>query len=170
VQLKGRVIEPGHTEYDSARRVFYGGIDRYPAAIVRVADASDVAKVVSLARETGAESAVRGGGHSAAGHGTSDGGIAHGWQLPVARLLFCHLLHVESPAARFRPCHTHALRGVNKVRNSTHRGRRYSRPRMCSPRSSAEPEVPNRSTMSYSLAESLPRRTRWLGSKKGRAS
>ena len=73
--LTGRVIAPDDAEYDEARTVFYGGIDRRPAVIVRVADATDVARVVSLARETGLELAVRSGGHSVAGHGVSDGGI-----------------------------------------------------------------------------------------------
>ena len=40
--LNGRVIGPDDPGYDEARTVFYGGIDRYPAAIVRVKDASDV--------------------------------------------------------------------------------------------------------------------------------
>ena len=43
--------------------------------IVRAADAADVARVIALARETGAELAVRSGGHSPAGHGVSEGGI-----------------------------------------------------------------------------------------------
>ena len=64
--------DPG---YDNLRRVFYTGFDRRPAAIVRVGDASDVARVVTLARKSGAELAVRSGGHSLAGHGTSEGGI-----------------------------------------------------------------------------------------------
>jgi FAD/FMN-containing dehydrogenase len=74
-ELNGNVIAPDDPGYDDARRVFFTGFDRRPAAIVRMADASDVSRVVSLARETGAELAVRGGGHSRAGHGTSDGGI-----------------------------------------------------------------------------------------------
>ena len=73
--LKGRVIAPDDTEYDKARIVFPGGIDRRPAVIVRVADTNDVQRVVSLARETGRVLAIRSGGHSAAGHGVCDGGI-----------------------------------------------------------------------------------------------
>ncbi len=73
--LNGRVITPAEDGYDEARTVFYGGIERRPAVIVRPADASHVARVVSLARETGLELAVRSGGHSLAGHSLSEGGI-----------------------------------------------------------------------------------------------
>lgn len=73
--LRGRVIAPHDPDYDEARTVFYGGFDRRPALIVRASDATDVARVIALAQETGLELAVRGGGHSAAGHGTSEGGI-----------------------------------------------------------------------------------------------
>jgi FAD/FMN-containing dehydrogenase len=73
--LNGRVIAPDDAAYDEARTVFYGGIDRRPALIVRVADAADVSHVVALARESGLELAVRSGGHSLAGHSVSDGGI-----------------------------------------------------------------------------------------------
>ena len=74
-ELAGRILAPGDSDYDAARRVFLGGFDRRPAAIVRPVDGGDVARVVSLARETGLELAVRGGGHSYAGYGTSEGGI-----------------------------------------------------------------------------------------------
>ena len=73
--LNGRVITPDDAGYDEARSVFYGGIDRRPALIVRVADATDVSRVVGLARDGGLELAVRSGGHSVAGHSTTDGGI-----------------------------------------------------------------------------------------------
>jgi FAD/FMN-containing dehydrogenase len=73
--VKGRVISPTDDAYDAARTVFMGDVDRRPAVIVQVADARDVSRVVSLARETGLELAVRSGGHSTAGHGVSEGGI-----------------------------------------------------------------------------------------------
>ena len=73
--LSGRVIAPDDAAYDEARTVFYGGIDRRPAAIVRAKDAMDVSHVVSLARENGLELAIRSGGHSTAGHGVSEGGL-----------------------------------------------------------------------------------------------
>lgn len=74
-QLNGAVIAAGDAEYDDARRVFFTGYDRRPAAIVRVADADDVSRAVTLARETGAQLAVRSGGHGLGGHATSEGGI-----------------------------------------------------------------------------------------------
>ena len=73
--IHGRVIAPDDADYDKARTVAAGGIDRLPAVIVRVADADDVARVIALARETGLELAVRSGGHSGAGHGVCEGGI-----------------------------------------------------------------------------------------------
>jgi FAD/FMN-containing dehydrogenase len=74
-EFRGRVIGPEDSDYDQARAVMYGGIDRRPAAIVRVADDDDVARLASLARDTGVELAVRGGGHSVAGHSVTEGGI-----------------------------------------------------------------------------------------------
>jgi FAD/FMN-containing dehydrogenase len=73
--LNGRVIGREDPEYDEARSLFYGGFDRRPEAIVRVADDGDVSRGISLARDSGLELAVRSGGHSLAGHSVSDGGI-----------------------------------------------------------------------------------------------
>jgi FAD/FMN-containing dehydrogenase len=73
--VDGQVISPGDAAYDQARTPFYGGFDRHPLAIVRPTGPTEVAQVVTVARETGLELAVRGGGHSVAGHGVSDGGI-----------------------------------------------------------------------------------------------
>ena len=87
--LKGRVIAPEDAGYDQARTVFYGGFDRRPAAIVRAADAAEVAQVVSLAGATGLELAVRSGGHSTAGHSTTQGGI-------VLDLADMHALEIDA--------------------------------------------------------------------------
>src|SRR5688500_6820081 len=73
--VRGQVILPDDAIYKEARTVFYGGFDRHPAAIVRVKDTSDIARVVSLARESGLELAIKSGGHSLAGHSISEGGI-----------------------------------------------------------------------------------------------
>jgi FAD/FMN-containing dehydrogenase len=73
--FKDRVIAPGDPDYDIARTVFYGGVDKHPAVIIKVADANDVSRVVNLARESGLELAIRSGGHSTAGHSVSEGGI-----------------------------------------------------------------------------------------------
>jgi FAD/FMN-containing dehydrogenase len=72
----GRVIAPDDPGYDRARAVFYGGFEQLrPAAIIRPTTPAEVARVVTLARDTGLELAVRGGGHSSAAHSTTDGGI-----------------------------------------------------------------------------------------------
>jgi len=73
--VKGPVHAPGDPGYDDVRTVFYGGIDRRPSLIAQVADAADVAQVIRLAREGGLELAVRSGGHSNAGHSTTEGGL-----------------------------------------------------------------------------------------------
>jgi FAD/FMN-containing dehydrogenase len=73
--IGGQIVVPGDTGYEQARGIFWGGFDQRPAAIVRPANAAGVAKVVRLAAETGIELAVRGGGHSTAGHSLSDGGV-----------------------------------------------------------------------------------------------
>src|SRR3989442_83798 len=71
----GRVIAPGEESYDRARSLFYGGMDRRPAVIVRPADPDDVSRVVTLAADTGLDLAVRSGGHSIAGHSVCDDGV-----------------------------------------------------------------------------------------------
>ena len=73
--LRGEVIGPEDGGYDAARTVFPGNVDRRPAVIVRPVDATEVSTVVSLARDTGLDLAVRCGGHSGPGFGVCDGGI-----------------------------------------------------------------------------------------------
>lgn len=73
--FKGRLIFPADSDYDKARTVFYGGIDKRPAVIIRVSDAHDIATAIKFAKSTGLELAVRSGGHSFAGHSVTNGGI-----------------------------------------------------------------------------------------------
>jgi FAD/FMN-containing dehydrogenase len=71
---RGQVIGPDDAGYDEVRPVLFSP-DARPAAIVRVADAQDVATTIGFARDAGLELAVRSGGHSSVGYGTSDGGV-----------------------------------------------------------------------------------------------
>ena len=70
--LRGELILPDHPEYDAARRVYNGMIDRHPAAIARCRDAADVRACVEFARDRSIELAVRGGAHNAGGLGVWD--------------------------------------------------------------------------------------------------
>ena len=74
-EVNGRVITAEDPTYDQARTVFYGGIDKRPSAIVRVADVADIRRVIAKARDEDYELAVRSGGHSIVGHSTTDGGL-----------------------------------------------------------------------------------------------
>ena len=73
--LRGEVVDPGNDGYTSARCVWNGLIDRYPALIVRCTDPSDVIRAVQFARGQNLPVAVRGGGHSSAGYSVCDDGI-----------------------------------------------------------------------------------------------
>lgn len=74
-QLRGALILPGDPDYDTARAVWNGLIDKRPAAIARCAGTADVVAAIRFASANGIEIAVRGGGHNVAGHATSDGGL-----------------------------------------------------------------------------------------------
>ena len=73
--VRGRIIRPEDSGYESARRVYNFAIDRRPLLIVECADVADVIHCVNYARDHKIPLAVRGGGHSAPGFGTCDGGI-----------------------------------------------------------------------------------------------
>lgn len=73
--LQGQLILPDHPEYDEARRVHNGMIDKRPAMIARCVDVADVIAGVNFARENGLLLAVRGGSHNGPGLGTCDDGL-----------------------------------------------------------------------------------------------
>src|SRR5438046_4078664 len=73
--LRGRLIEPGDEDYDQARKVYNGMIDKKPRLIARCADVADVIRSVNFARENDLLVAIRGGGHNAGGLGICDDGL-----------------------------------------------------------------------------------------------
>lgn len=73
--LRGRVVTPADADYDAMRALVPANYDGRPAAVIRVANASDIAAIVNFADATGLPLSVRAGGHSAGGFGTNDGGI-----------------------------------------------------------------------------------------------
>jgi FAD/FMN-containing dehydrogenase len=73
--LDGRLVQPADPEWDAARAVWNGMIDRQPLAVLQCASPQDVARGIGVAREHGVALAVRGGGHNVAGNSTIDGGL-----------------------------------------------------------------------------------------------
>jgi FAD/FMN-containing dehydrogenase len=71
----GDIISPDHADYDDARRVWNATFDRRPALVVRPTSIDDVRTTIRFGRDRDLEIAIRGGGHSALGHSTSDGGL-----------------------------------------------------------------------------------------------
>jgi UDP-N-acetylenolpyruvoylglucosamine reductase len=73
--VAGQVITSADAQYEEARHVYNGMIDKHPLAVVRCTNADDVAVVIRAARDDGLDLSVRGGAHSAPGFGTNDGGL-----------------------------------------------------------------------------------------------
>ena len=73
--FEGRLIRPYDSDYDEARSLYNGMIDRRPALIARCANADDVARAIAFARAHEAPLAIRGGAHNGAGLGSVDDGV-----------------------------------------------------------------------------------------------
>src|SRR5437588_3397864 len=73
--LRGELLRPGDRDFDTARKVVNGAIDKTPALIVRCAGVADVLRSVKFARVNELTVAVRGGGHNVAGNAVCDDGI-----------------------------------------------------------------------------------------------
>ena len=73
--LRGSALRPGQPDYEAARQLYNGMIDRRPALIVQCAGVSDVMRAVNFARDHRLLLSVRGGGHNVAGYALCDGGL-----------------------------------------------------------------------------------------------
>lgn len=70
--LRGELIQPGDSDYDEARKVYNGSINKRPSMIAHCADVADVISCVNFARENDRLLAVRGGGHNGGGLAVAD--------------------------------------------------------------------------------------------------
>jgi len=73
--LRGQLIGPSDADYDNARKVHNGMIDRRPRLIARCADVADVMAAVRFGRDNEMLVSIRSGGHNAAGLGVCDDGL-----------------------------------------------------------------------------------------------
>ena len=73
--LRGRLIRPSDADYDAARALYNGMIDKRPALIARCVNAADVMSAVNFARKEGLLLAIRGGGHNGPGLGSCNDGL-----------------------------------------------------------------------------------------------
>jgi FAD/FMN-containing dehydrogenase len=74
-EFLGELVLPASPDYDAARVVWNGIIDRRPAIVARCTEVVDVIRAVRFARDQDLVVAVRSGGHSIGGFSTCDGGI-----------------------------------------------------------------------------------------------
>jgi FAD/FMN-containing dehydrogenase len=72
---RGTVLTAVDDDYDAARVIWNGSIDKRPALIARCVGAADVKDAVDFARAHDLRVAVRGGGHNVAGNAMNDDGI-----------------------------------------------------------------------------------------------
>jgi FAD/FMN-containing dehydrogenase len=73
--LRGRLIGPSDSDYDAARALYNGMIDKRPKLIARCVDVADVIAGVNYARDQGLLLAIRGGGHNGPGLGSCNDGL-----------------------------------------------------------------------------------------------
>ncbi|HEX5013693.1 MAG TPA: FAD-binding oxidoreductase [Candidatus Limnocylindrales bacterium] len=73
--ISGAVLMPSDDGYDEARQTFNGMLDKRPAVIVQCRSTDDVIAAVRTARAASLPIAIRGGGHSVAGHCVADGAL-----------------------------------------------------------------------------------------------
>ncbi len=119
-RVSGRVLLPADTDYDTARRVHNGLVDRAPALIVRCHSAEDAAAGVRFARAAGLDISVRGGGHNVAGRAVADDAV----MIDLAEMKGADVdPEAAHGAGRGRPHLGRAQRGDRGARPCGHRRR-----------------------------------------------
>jgi hypothetical protein len=73
--LRGALIGRGHPDYDEARKLYNGMIDKRPLLIARCSDVADVIAAVNFGRSQKLPVAIHGGGHNGPGFGSVDDGL-----------------------------------------------------------------------------------------------
>ncbi len=73
--LRGALIGRDHADYDEARKLYNGMIDKRPLLIARCANVADVIAAVNFGRDSKLAIAIRGGGHNGPGFGSVDEGL-----------------------------------------------------------------------------------------------
>src|ERR1700760_3824980 len=91
-EVRAPILTSSDPGYDEARTVHNGMFDKRPQVIVRAEQVTDVIGAVNFARDAELDLSIKGGGHSAPGFGTNDGGM-------VIDLSLMRYVHVD-PAAR----------------------------------------------------------------------
>ncbi|MGG5820319.1 FAD-binding oxidoreductase [Falsiroseomonas sp. HW251] len=74
-RLRGTTVARGDPDYDAARALYNGMIDKKPRVVAQCADVADVIAAVNHARENGLTLAIRCGGHNGPGLGSVDDGL-----------------------------------------------------------------------------------------------
>ncbi len=73
--LRGPLLVPGDSEYETSRTVWNAMIDRRPALVVRCLGVADITACLRFAGEYGLPLSIKGGGHNVAGVATCDEGL-----------------------------------------------------------------------------------------------
>lgn len=73
--FRGILLHPESPDYNEARAVWNGMIDRKPALVARCKGVADIKSTLEFARKQDLALSIRGGGHHVAGHAVCEGGV-----------------------------------------------------------------------------------------------
>jgi len=92
-EIAGPVLTPADSDYEQARRIWNGMIDRRPALIVQCTRTEDIQRALRFARMRDIEVSVRGAGHNIAGNALCE----HGMMIDLSAM---RAVEVDAPARR----------------------------------------------------------------------